>query len=70
MLAEQPGVLEPLGWDEAFLGVEAEDPLESSRAVQAQVRERTELDCSVGAGDIGCARRPRPASASRAGSSS
>ncbi len=51
VLAEQPGDLEPLGWDEAFLGVDFGTPEECARAVQRAVREQTGLSCSVGIGD-------------------
>lgn len=44
-------VVEVLGWDEAFLGVEAADPLEFAREVQAAVLDATRLHCSVGVGD-------------------
>ena len=40
-----------LGWDEAFLGVEIDDPEGFARALAAGVREATELDCSVGIGE-------------------
>lgn len=44
-------VVEVLGWDEAFVGVETEDPVATARAVQAAVLEATALHCSVGIGD-------------------
>ena len=44
-------VVEVMGWDEAFLGIEAEDPEEFARQVQRQVLEATALHCSVGIGD-------------------
>jgi DNA polymerase-4 len=50
VLAEVPGTLEPLGWDEAFLAVETEDPEALAREVQARVLERTGLWCSIGIG--------------------
>jgi DNA polymerase-4 len=40
-----------LGWDEAFVGVETEDPEAYARQVQAAVLARTQLHCSVGIGD-------------------
>jgi DNA polymerase-4 len=40
-----------LGWDEAFIGVQTEDPEAYARQVQRQVLERTALHCSVGIGD-------------------
>lgn len=51
VLAAQPGPLEQLGWDEAFLAVDAEDPETVARDLQAQVHEATGLMCSVGIGD-------------------
>nr|WP_235781246.1 DNA polymerase IV [Sinomonas notoginsengisoli] len=48
----QPGaVVQVLGWDEAFVGVESEAPEAYARALQAAVLERTRLHCSVGIGD-------------------
>jgi DNA polymerase-4 len=44
-------VVEVLGWDEAFLGVESDDPEEFARRAQAAVLEATRLHCSVGIGD-------------------
>jgi DNA polymerase-4 len=43
--------VEVLGWDEAFLGAQTEDPEELARGLAADVRAATELDCSVGIGD-------------------
>ena len=43
--------VEVLGWDEAFLGVETEDPQGFADAVRAAVLEATGLHCSVGIGD-------------------
>jgi nucleotidyltransferase/DNA polymerase involved in DNA repair len=40
-----------LGWDEAFLGVETDDPETFARGLIADVRAATGLDCSVGIGD-------------------
>lgn len=45
------GVLEVLGWDEAFLGVETEDPLSVAANIQRAVLDATRLHCSVGIGD-------------------
>lgn len=45
-----PGVVEVLGWDEAFLEVHTDDPEALARRVQAAVRDRTQLECSVGIG--------------------
>ena len=51
-LRAQPGaVVQVLGWDEAFVGVEVEDPETYARRVQAAVLERTRLHCSIGIGD-------------------
>ncbi len=47
-----PGaVVEVLGWDEAFVGVETDDPEAVARIIQADVLEATRLHCSVGIGD-------------------
>ncbi|WP_120522115.1 DNA polymerase IV [Arthrobacter celericrescens] len=51
-LRAQPGAtVQVLGWDEAFVGIESEDPETYARQVQAAVLERTQLHCSVGIGD-------------------
>lgn len=44
-------VVEVLGWDEAFLAVDADDPEAFARLVQRTVLEATRLHCSVGIGD-------------------
>ena len=44
-------VVEVLGWDEAFLGVETEDPEAFAKEIQAAVLAATRLHCSVGIGD-------------------
>ena len=44
-------VVEVLGWDEAFVGVETDDPELVARTIQADVLESTRLHCSVGIGD-------------------
>ena len=44
-------VVEVLGWDEAFLGVETDDPELFARELQAAVLDATHLHCSVGIGD-------------------
>jgi nucleotidyltransferase/DNA polymerase involved in DNA repair len=49
-LREVDGVLEVVGWDEAFLGVETDDPDAVARRIQQRVRSATRLDCSVGIG--------------------
>ncbi|WP_341957106.1 DNA polymerase IV [Microbacterium sp. LWH13-1.2] len=47
-----PGaVLEVIGWDECFLGVETDDPESVARSARAAVLEATGLHCSVGIGD-------------------
>ncbi|HEY6931812.1 MAG TPA: DNA polymerase IV [Marmoricola sp.] len=51
-LRARPGtVVEVLGWDEAFVGVRAEDPEAVARELQAAVLAATGLHCSVGIGD-------------------
>ena len=44
-------VVEVLGWDEAFLGVETDDPEAFADRVRAAVLDATALHCSVGIGD-------------------
>jgi DNA polymerase IV len=44
-------VVEVLGWDEAFLAVDTDDPEGFAKLVQAGVLEATRLHCSVGIGD-------------------
>ena len=47
-----PGtVVELLGWDEAFVGIESDDPETAARALQAAVLGATGLHCSIGIGD-------------------
>ena len=46
-----PAVVQVLGWDEAFMAVEADDPESLAREVQRAVLERTALWCSIGIGD-------------------
>ncbi|WP_300606132.1 DNA polymerase IV, partial [Trebonia sp.] len=43
--------VEVLGWDEAFLGVDTEDPEGYGRGLAADVKAATQLDCSVGIGE-------------------
>lgn len=43
-------VVEVLGWDEAFLGVDSDDPEEVAERIRRRVREATGLGCSVGIG--------------------
>jgi nucleotidyltransferase/DNA polymerase involved in DNA repair len=45
------GVLEVLGWDEAFLAVDTDDPEALARRLQQRVRSATGLECSVGIGE-------------------
>jgi DNA polymerase-4 len=44
-------VVEVLGWDEAFVGVDTDDPVAFARRIQAAVLAATDLHCSVGIGD-------------------
>ncbi len=44
-------VVEVMGWDEAFLGVETEDPVQFARKVHDTVFDASGLHCSVGIGD-------------------
>ena len=47
-----PGaIVQVLGWDEAFVGVETDHPFDTARDVQARVQAVTGLHCSVGIGD-------------------
>ena len=50
-LQELDAVVEVLGWDEAFVDVETDDPEASAREIQQRVRAATDLDCSVGIGE-------------------
>lgn len=49
-LRETNAVVEVLGWDEAFLGVETDDPEGFARDLQRRVRQASSLECSVGIG--------------------
>ena len=51
VLRTLPVLVEEIGWDEAFLQWDGEDPESFARAVQAAVRARTTLSCAVGIGD-------------------
>ncbi|WP_442855359.1 DNA polymerase IV [Arthrobacter sp. B6] len=52
VLRSQPGAtVQVLGWDEAFVGVQTEDPEAYARQLQHAVHEETRLHCSVGIGD-------------------
>jgi DNA polymerase-4 len=44
-------VVEVLGWDEAFLGTEVDEPVALAREVQERVLARTALTCAVGVGE-------------------
>lgn len=44
-------IVEVLGWDEAFVGVETDDPEAVAREAQSRVLAATRLHCSVGIGD-------------------
>lgn len=50
-LREFDAVVEVLGWDEAFIGAETDDPEGLARRIRQRVRESTSLDCSVGIGE-------------------
>src|SRR5947207_105729 len=49
-LREFDAIVQVLGWDEAFLAVDSDDPETMARQIQARVRETTRLDCTVGIG--------------------
>jgi DNA polymerase-4 len=51
VLRESGCPVEVLGWDEAFLGLQSDDPEGFARGLAADVKAATELDCSVGIGD-------------------
>jgi nucleotidyltransferase/DNA polymerase involved in DNA repair len=51
VLRETGAPVEVLGWDEAFLGVDTEDPEAFARDLAASVKAATKLDCSVGIGE-------------------
>ena len=51
VLQETGCPVEVLGWDEAFVGVETDDPESFARGLAADVKAATDLDCSVGIGD-------------------
>jgi nucleotidyltransferase/DNA polymerase involved in DNA repair len=42
--------VESLGWDEAFVGVDGDDPATVARGIAQDVLERTRLHCTVGIG--------------------
>jgi len=45
------GLVQVMGWDEAFMGVETDDPRALAARVQGAVLEATGLHCSIGIGD-------------------
>ncbi len=49
-LREFDAVVEVLGWDEAFLAVDTDDPEAVAREIAERVRAATDLDCTVGIG--------------------
>ncbi len=49
-LRELDAVVEVFGWDEAFLGIDTDDPESFAEQVHDRVRARTRLECSVGIG--------------------
>jgi DNA polymerase-4 len=49
--AQAGATVQVLGWDEAFVGTETDDPEAYARQLQAAVLERSRLHCSVGIGD-------------------
>jgi DNA polymerase-4 len=51
VLRSTGAVVEVLGWDEAFVGVDTEDPEGFARSLAGQVREATQLDCTAGIGE-------------------
>ena len=51
-LRAYPGAtVELLGWDEAFVGIDSDDPEGTAADLQARVLEATGLHCSIGIGD-------------------
>jgi DNA polymerase IV len=51
VLRASGAVVEVLGWDEAFLGIEDDDPETFARMLQQRIRAATQLDSTVGIGD-------------------
>jgi DNA polymerase-4 len=49
-LRECGDVVEVMGWDEAFLALDTDDPEAAAHDIQARVRAATQLDCTVGIG--------------------
>ena len=50
VLRQFSDLVEVLGWDEAFVATESEDPESVARAIQERVLSVTELHCTVGIG--------------------
>jgi nucleotidyltransferase/DNA polymerase involved in DNA repair len=44
-------VVEVMGWDEAFVAVDTDDPESVAREIQARIKAASRLDCSVGIGE-------------------
>jgi nucleotidyltransferase/DNA polymerase involved in DNA repair len=44
-------VVEVMGWDEAFVAVDSDDPEAVARQIQDRIKAATQLDCSVGIGE-------------------
>jgi nucleotidyltransferase/DNA polymerase involved in DNA repair len=51
VLRSSGAVVEVLGWDEAFLGLDTSDPEAFARSLADRVRAATQLDCTVGIGE-------------------
>jgi DNA polymerase-4 len=51
VLRTSGAVVEVLGWDEAFLGLDTPDPEAFARSLADRVRAATQLDCTVGIGE-------------------
>jgi len=47
---ESGAVVEVIGWDEAFLGIDEENPEQFARGLQQRIRDATQLDSTVGIG--------------------
>jgi nucleotidyltransferase/DNA polymerase involved in DNA repair len=50
-LRELGYIVEVMGWDEAFVAVDSDDPEAVARQIQDRIRARTELESSVGIGE-------------------
>jgi DNA polymerase-4 len=50
VLRESGAVVEVLGWDEAFLGIDDDDPERFARGLQQRIRAATQLDSTAGIG--------------------